>query len=157
MSTRNQDEKTNRSSRSSEERTNEERPMSWTPPSVLPTPEDDNDWVYRWVRTSMMGQADNRNVSMRFREGWEPVKGDDYPELMVVPDHNSEWGKKGAIEIGGLILCRAPREMREQRQRYHDQLGRAQIEAIDNNFMREQDPRMPLLAPERKTRFGGAE
>jgi hypothetical protein len=105
-----------------------------------------------------MGEADTRNVSVRFREGWEPVERKDYEELMITSDHDSPWYDKGAIEVGGLLLCKAPREMREQRQAYYQKMSDAHMEAIDNNFMRESDPRMPVLAPERKSRssFGGS-
>ena len=150
-SERSQDEGQNRNSRDSETRKVQARPESWTPPTLLPTPPNTDEWVYRWIRVATMGHSDTRNVSMRFREGWEPVKSKDYPELMVVPDVESPWSEKGAIEIGGLLLCKAPREMREQRQKYHALQARQQMEAIDNNYMRESDPRMPVLAPERKS------
>lgn len=156
MSERNQG-KQDRTSRESETRESSERAKSWAPPALLPTPPDTEDWVYRWVRVSMLGESDTRNASMRFREGWEPVKAEDYPDLKVVPDKLSAWSEKGAIEVGGLLLCKAPREMREARQRYHAELAESQMEAIDNNYMRESDSRMPVLAPDRKSRnsFGG--
>lgn len=152
MSERSQDEGPTRVPRDSETRKSEERPMSWSPPSLLPTPPDEADWVFRWIRVSMMGDADTRNVSMRFREGWEPVKAEDYPELMVIPDAESVWSEKGAVEIGGLLLCKAPRSMRDARRKYHEDKSREQMNAIDNNYMRESDPRMPVLAPERTSR-----
>jgi len=99
----------------------------------------------------MMGESDTRNVSMRFREGWEPVKSEDYPELMVMPNDESVWSKKGMVEIGGLLLCKAPRSMRDSRQKYHEEQSRQQMQAIDNNYMRESDPRMPVLMPERQS------
>ena len=39
---------------------------SWIPSSILPTPDAQDGWVFRWVRTSAMGQADNTNVSQKF-------------------------------------------------------------------------------------------
>lgn len=135
-----------------------ERPKSWTQPDLLPMPEDDPEWVFRWVRTSTYGQSDNRNVSMRFREGWEPVKSEDYPELQIVNDVSSEWGDKGCIEVGGLLLCKAPRKLMEERRAHYEKMAEQQMTAIDNNYMRESDPRMPVLSPERKSRvsFGGS-
>jgi hypothetical protein len=53
------------------------RSKNWEPASVLPDPAPQDGWVFRWVRTSMVGQPDNTNASKRFREGWEPVKAED--------------------------------------------------------------------------------
>lgn len=145
-----------RSPRDTEGRDTEKRPEPWAPPETLPMPKERNGWVHRWVAVSVGGEPDNRNVSMRFREGWEPVMAEEYPEVVVVKDHRNDWHKNGHIEVGGLVLCRAPKEKIEQRQRYYEQQAQAQLDAVDNNFMRENDPRMPLLAPERisKTTFG---
>jgi hypothetical protein len=52
-----------------------------------------------------MGTADPSNTSAKFREGWEPVKAEDHPELMHHADPTSKF--KGNIEIGGLLLCKA--------------------------------------------------
>lgn len=123
---------------------------SWKPASVLPTPEPQDGWVFRWVRTSTLGKADNTNVSQKFREGWEPVRSEDHPELEVMSDIDSRF--EGNIEIGGLLLCKAPAEQMQQRQDYYSQVAEGQMESVDNNFLRENDPRMPVLKPERSSR-----
>ena len=140
----------NRKPRDIESREEEARPASFRPPSLLPDPLPQPGWVFRWVRTSMVGQSDATNVSMRFREGWEPVKIEDHPELEVMPDHQSQF--PGCVEIGGQLLCKAPREVAESRQRYYEGVAEQQMESVDQNYMRENDPRMPLLRPDRKTR-----
>ena len=58
---------------------------------------------------------------------------------------------KDNIVIGGLMLCKAPREMVEERNEYYSGQAKAQMSSVDNNLMRENDPRMPLFN-ERKTR-----
>lgn len=140
----------NRKPREIESREEEARPASFRPPSLLPDPLPQPGWVFRWVRTSMVGQSDATNVSMRFREGWEPVKIEDHPELEVMPDHQSQF--PGCVEIGGQLLCKAPREVAESRQRYYEGVAEQQMESVDQNYMRENDPRMPMLRPDRKTR-----
>lgn len=126
------------------------RKKTWSPPSLLPDPKPQNGFAYRWVRVSTHGLADPTNVSMRMREGWEPVKASDHPELMIQSDPGSRF--KDNIEIGGLLLCKAPQEMVDQQREYYAKLAEGQLRAIDNNFMRENDPRMPLLKPERQSR-----
>lgn len=81
---------------------------SWIPSSILPTPDPQDGWVFRWVRTSAMGQTDNTNVSQKFRDGWVPVREEDHPELHIQSDINSQF--KGNLEVGGLLLCKAPKE-----------------------------------------------
>lgn len=120
------------------------RPIAeWAPPQLLPTPDKREGWSHRWVRTSTMGSADPMNVSAKRREGFEPVKAEDYPELM---SHASIDGQfKGSIEIGGLVLCRAPEEFMRQRAAHYDKLAAGQMESVDNNFLSQNDPRMPLF------------
>ena len=140
-----------RTPRSNESRETETRTSdSWTPASVLPVPAPKDGWAFRWIRTSVLGQPDNTNVSQKMREGWVPVKADDHPEMQVVSDLNSRF--VGNIEVGGLLLCKAPQEEMDKRQEYYQKMAAQQMESVDNSFMRENDPRMPLLQPDRTTR-----
>lgn len=126
------------------------RPQAWKPPSILPDPKPEPGYVYRWVRTSMVGQSDNTNVSTKLREGYVPVRAEDHPELMISADQNGRF--PGNVEVGGLLLCKIPEEVARQRNAYYSNMAKAQMESVDNNFMRENDPRMPLLRPERSSR-----
>tara|TARA_A100001391_G_scaffold178549_1_gene143043 strand:- start:1223 stop:1675 length:453 start_codon:yes stop_codon:yes gene_type:complete len=140
-----------RTKREAESRTAEERPSdSWLPASILPNPDPVDGWVFRWIRTSTLGKADNTNVSQKFRDGWVPVKAEDHPELEVMSDIDSRF--EGNIEIGGLLLCKAPEAKAKQRDRYYEQVAASQMESVDNNFLKQNDPRMPVLQPERSTR-----
>jgi hypothetical protein len=129
-----------------------ERKKSWSPPNVLPDPEPEEGWVFRWIRTSMIGSPDNTNVSSKFREGWEVVKAETQPSLKILSDEGSRWGQEGAIEVGGLLLCKAPVEMVKERRKYYEDMADQQMSGIDSNYLRENDPRMPVLQPERQTR-----
>jgi hypothetical protein len=138
----------NRLDREVENRESTQRTKTWTPPQTLPAPTPQPGWVFRYIRTSIMGTADPSNTSAKLREGWEPVKAEDHPELMHMSDPNSRF--KGNIEIGGLLLCKAPEELMKQRDDYYAQQAKAQLQSVDNNFMRLNDERMPLFS-ERKT------
>ena len=140
-----------RTPRSNEGREATERPGgSWLPASVLPVPDPEDGWVFRWVRTSTLGNSDNTNVSQKFREGWIPVKAEEKPEMQVMSDIESRFD--GNLEIGGLLLCKAPKEAMEERAEYYRNMANQQMESVDNSFMRENDPRMPMLKPNRTTR-----
>jgi hypothetical protein len=123
------------------------RPESWRPPEVLPMPDARPGWVHRYIRISMMGTADPANISSKFREGYEPVTAEDYPEMMM---HATQEGRfKGNIEVGGLLLCRIPEEFLKQREAYYANQNKAQMESVDNTFMKNNDPRMPLFKDRR--------
>ncbi len=143
----------NRMARELDNRAVSARPQAWRPPETLPSPDPRPGWKHRWVRLSTMGTADPGNISSKLREGYEPCKAEDYPELML---HASTEGRfKGSIEVGGLLLCRIPEEFLEQRMKYYENQNKAQIESVDNNFLRENDPRMPLFAEKKsKVAFG---
>ena len=143
----------NRASRELDTRESFARPTAWRPPETLPMPDDRPGWTHRYVRISTMGTADPSNISSKLREGYEPCKGEDYPELMM---HASTEGRfKGNIEVGGLLLCRIPTEFMDQRSKYYENLNKSQVDSVDNNFLRENDPRMPLFSEKRtKVTFG---
>ena len=130
------------------------RKKTWKRQSMLPTPEPRPGIKYRWIRTSTLGNADMTNVSSRFREGYSPVQAADYPELQIMSHIDSRF--KGNVEVGGLLLCSAPAEDVQARVEGQLEMAQSQIDAVDRNFMRENDPRMPVLRPERtsKTSFG---
>ena len=125
------------------------RKRSWQRPEVLPSPTPEDGYEYHWVRVSTQGQADATNVSSKLREGWEPVKAADHPEITMVTVENERFADNAVI--GGLMLCKAPKELVEERNEYYDTQTKSQMNSVDNNFMRENDPRMPLFN-ERKTK-----
>ena len=142
-------DKTNRKPRELEARQEMQRPTSWRLPDALPSPEDRPGWSHRWIRTSTLGTSDPSNISSKFREGYEPCKAEEYPELMM---HASTEGRfKGNIEVGGLILCRIPAEFMDQREEHFSRQNKAQMESVDNTYMKDNDPRMSKFA-ERSTK-----
>ena len=122
----------------------------WTPPNLLPDPIPNQGWAFRWIRTSMVGQSDATNVSMRFREGWEPVKLEDHPELEVMPDHNSQF--PGCVEIGGQLLCRLRRKLRIRASVITKGVAAQQMEEVLTNLTCEKMITDAMLRPDRKTR-----
>ena len=120
-----------------------ERPKAWRPPELLPEPDKEAGYEYRWIRVSMLNQPDPRNLSAKLREGWEPVRIEEQPKFKLLVDPDGRF--KDNIEIGGLLLCKTPTEFVEQQQKYYADMTRAQAEAVDNNLMRQSDARMPIF------------
>ena len=140
-------ESINRTTRDQETRTETQRAKRWVQPTGLPTPQPEEGYSFRWVRTALLGQFDPTNTSAKFREGWEPVKAESQPHMHVFSDPNSRF--KGNIEIGGLLLCKIPKEFMEQRAAFYNKASSDQINAVDNSFMQQNDARMPLFKDNR--------
>jgi hypothetical protein len=83
------------------------------------------------------------------REGWEPVQVEEQPRFKLLVDPNSRFS--GNIEIGGLLLCKTPVEFVEQRNAHIQRQTDAQTLAVDNNLMRQSDPRMPIFNDRKST------
>lgn len=142
-----------RTPRELESRDETERPVIWIPSGSLPSPNPRDGWSHRWIRTGLLSEVDNRNVSKRFREGWVPIVQSEYPELKhEISDHNSKWAGEGHLEIGGQLLCKAPSELVRSRHEQIAQQNDRTIESLDARAAAMSDPRMPMLKPERKTK-----
>jgi len=139
----------NRLKREMESRAVQERPKQWQEASLLPEPDKEPGFAYRWVRVSTLNMNDPRNLSGKLREGWEPVSVEEQPTMKLLADPNSRF--VGNIEIGGLLLCKTPIEFVQQRDSKFREKSEAQTLSVDNNFMRQSDSRMPLFAEKKST------
>jgi hypothetical protein len=133
----------NRTPRNVETRVQAERPKQWKPAELLPEPDKLPGYAYRWIRVGLQGTSDPRNYSAKLREGWEPVKIEEQPQFQLLVDEGSRF--KDGIEVGGLLLCKTPIEFVEQRNNHYLKQSENQILAVDNNLMKQNDPRMPLF------------
>jgi len=139
----------NKLTRELETRAVTERPKQWMPAELLPEPDIQAGFKYRWIRVATLNQADPRNLSSKLREGWEPVRIEEQPKFKLLADPNSRF--KDNIEIGGLLLCKTPEEFVDQRNAHYQNLTESQTNAVDNSLMRENDPRMPLFNERKST------
>lgn len=121
----------------------------WQQPSVLPEPDPQEGIRFRWVRLSDGERMDDTNYSASLREGWEPVKPGEVPEMKLQPSRLSEY--KDNVTVGGMILCKMPVEMVEERTAYYAEVTGNQMAAIDNEMMRSSDARMPIQKTQRRS------
>ena len=140
--------------RASQTRDSQTRPQTWTPPSSLDAPPAPDGYRHRWIRTEVLGFDDTKNMSGKMRSGWELVRADEYPDAdyPIVED-----GKyKGVIGVGGLVLARVPEEIAQQRSEYYKKQAQENVEAVDNDLMKEQHPSMPInIDRQTSVSFGG--
>ena len=146
---------TDRKSRESETRETQTRRKPWAPPSRLEAPEAPAGYVHRWIRVAMRGEEDKMNVNTKLREGWEPVRKDEYPDYEAPTIDEGRY--EGVIGQGGLMLCRIPVETAQERSAYYGNRTREQMVAVDQDLMKAQHPSMPI-SNNRQSRvsFGGS-
>ena len=145
-----------RTRRTEETREKEVRPTSWKPAHDLPVPEPVDGYQFRWVRVAMMGVPDPANMARSRREGWVPCKAADHPEISQDFVAFGLAPSSDLIEIGGLVLCKATVETVQARDAYYADMTLKQAQSVDNNFMRDNDPRMPLFKESRSKEIGRA-
>jgi len=143
-----------RTTRESENRENNTRRKPWAPPSRLSAPPAPEGFVHRWIRVAMRGEEDKMNVHSKLREGWEPVRADEYPDYQAPVIDDGRYA--GVIGQGGLMLCRIPEETASERNAYYGGRTREQMQAVDQDLMKEQHPSMPInQSRQSRVSFGG--
>ena len=143
-----------KTSRASSTRAKTAKKTTWTPPSSLDAPPAPNGFRHRWIRVEVLGFDDTKNVSGKLREGWELVRGDEYPDQDYPVMKEGKYA--GVIGVGGLVLARIAEEIAQAREAYFAKATKDRDEAINNDLLKEQHPSMPINS-ERQTRvtFGG--
>ena len=155
MTTKNSKVDESREPREAQTREKKAARKPWAPPSALDAPNPPEGYVHRWIRMEVRGFDDRKNVMAKLREGWEPVRADEYPDFEVPTIEDGKHA--GVIGVGGLLLARVPVEIVDERNDYYRSMTRNQMTAVDNDLAREQHPAMPISKPDRQTRvtFGG--
>jgi len=109
---------------------------------MLDAPEAPPGYKHRWLRAEVRGHDDKANMSKRIREGFEPVRAEEHPEF---DSPTIDDGKHaGTIGVGGLVLAKVPEETVEERTDYFRQRSQEQLQGVDNDLLRDSDPRMPI-------------
>lgn len=139
----------NRKPRSLEQRETTERPKTWKPAQLLTHPNPEPGYAFRWVRTRIGNQDDSRNIAAALSEGWEPVKASDHPEIHTFGENNTRF--PDSVSTGGLMLCKTPAEFVEQRNAHYGKQADTQMQSLDNSYMRESNPMMPLYTERKST------
>jgi len=144
-----------RTPRESNTRDRAERVQEWRPGSALEAPEPPIGFKHRWIRESVMEFDDKTNVHKKRQEGWDLVRAEEYQDYYrPVVD---EGRNAGIIGVGGLVLARIPVEMAEQRSKHYQGVSQNQMDAVDRDWMRENNPNMPKQKAQRSSSvsFGG--
>ena len=158
MTDNNKNTDENRQPREAQTRETQVARRPWAPPSALDAPTPPEGYIHRWVRLEIRGQDDRKNVVAKMREGWEPVRSDEYPDFESPTIDEGKF--EGVIGVGGLILCRMPIETVQERADHFASKTQSQMDAVDNDMMKDgTHPSMSINRPDRQSRvtIGGTQ
>jgi hypothetical protein len=98
-----------------------------------------------------MGFDDRINITTKLREGYELVRGEEYPDYMSPTVDDGKHA--GVIGVGALILARIPEETVQERNAYYQNRARDQQRAVDNELLKSNaHDSMRITSPERRSR-----
>lgn len=108
-------------------------------PELPPPPEG---YIYRWLRVTLQGKDDVKNISKVKREGWEFVKPEEI-ETSDLPIRN--YGTlEGYVGEGDVALAKLPADIAEARQELVHQKARDLMNAVNYQLNQHDDRRMPI-------------
>jgi hypothetical protein len=142
-----------RLARELETRTQAERPKQWQRPQTLPDPDPQPGYKFHWMRVSIGDRVDSRNISSKLREGYEIVRLEEQPKYKLLAEKSDRFPE--GILIGEVVLCKIPEEFVDQRAAFWQKKAHDEAKSVDEAFLRESDPRMPLFSDKKtKVSFG---
>lgn len=142
---------TTRTPRASETREKSVRQTEYRKGTTLPEFEPRDGWAFKWVRTSVNDVKDDKTFQARLYEGYEPVGVDEFPELA----HETRFSKSGLVERGGLVLCKIPQAVVDDRNRQLANVTKDRLDSAEDSYMRDADERAKrLFTKKREAVFG---
>lgn len=156
MNTRNE-------SRSKSLREENTREQEWTfeEPNALTIPDNvlarfDNDGMsLRWIRISIKGSDDQKNVGNKLQLGWEFVSPEEVPEMALTSFVRDEGRYQGAVCRGDVALVKMPAGKVNSRRKFYEQKANDQMDAVNAQLMKSSDSRMPITNSSRSVTTKG--
>ena len=111
----------------------------------------DQGMVLRWIRISLKGQDDIKNVSKRHQDGWEFVTADEVEELAQSSFIKEEGRYAGVVCRGDVALAKMDARRAESRKRYFENKNAQQMDAVNAQLMKHQDSRAPISNSSKST------
>ena len=134
MSDQNMPKLTARGTRETDTREKTARRKPWAPPSRLDAPAPPPGYKHRWIRSEVAGQEDRINVAGKLREGYELVRGEEYPDFASPSVDDGRHA--GVLGVGGLLLARVPEETVQERNAYYASRTHDQLQSVDNELLK---------------------
>ena len=128
------------------------REQEWTfeEPDALAIPDNvlsrfENEGMsLRWIRISIKGKDDQKNVGSKLQLGWVFVSPEEVPELALTSFVRDEGRYQGAVCRGDVALVKMPSGKVSARRKYYENKANDQMDAVNAQLMKNSDSRMPI-------------
>jgi hypothetical protein len=100
--------------------------------STLPSVPDTRDWHYCWVRVSVNGAPDGKNIGkyMRGPVRYETVPASEFDDLQQFRATHAAGGNGDVIQIDDVVLMRCRQDLHQKQKRFYDYRASQQREAL---------------------------
>jgi hypothetical protein len=116
----------------------------WIRPSSLDAPPAQPGMTQRWVRKSLRGADDPKNLNRNWREGWRPRSADTLPEEWRIYANFAD-KNDGMIVVDDLILMEIDSRVLVQRKKAIESATRRQMESVDHDLESSQVAGHPIV------------
>jgi hypothetical protein len=98
----------------------------------------------RWVRYSIGGEEDKKNIFMHTKEHGTFVGIDEIPELTNLSTIQDLSTSKGVITVGDVAVMKFPLRARAARKKFFEDKAKAQMDGVRQRLMQDNDSKMPI-------------
>ena len=124
--------------------THQPEAAGWVRPSSLDAPPAQDGMTQRWVRKSIRGADDPKNLNRTWREGWRPRSPDTLPEAWRVYANFAD-KENGMIVVDDLILMEIDSEILASRKAAIERQTANQIRSVEHDLESTQIAGHPIV------------
>jgi len=142
-----------RVSRQEETRANSHRDYTYTPPSEMDIPSEleekflDAGFKLRWIRFTLNGEEDYRNLGKKQREGYEFVTLDEVKGHLSMVKEVDTKNHRNLVTVGDLALAKIPLYKSNARKKYFEGKAKELELAVKGELRQASNPKMDKLTP----------
>lgn len=124
--------------------THPQEPAAWIRPSSLEAPPARDGMTQRWVRKSVRGADDPKNLNRSWREGWRPRSPDTLPEDWRIYAQFAD-KDNGMIVVDDLILMEIDSDVLARKKVAVEQATASQIRSVEHDLESSQIAGHPIV------------
>tara|TARA_R100001244_G_scaffold102474_1_gene76354 strand:- start:1739 stop:2197 length:459 start_codon:yes stop_codon:yes gene_type:complete len=131
-------------------RETETKEYTFTEPNWLDVPDgvvdrfNIEDMALRWIRISLKGDDDYKNVGNKMSQGWIFVTPEEVPEMLHSATVLDTGRYQNCVVRGDVALAKMPRGKAQARNDYYENKANAMMQAVNQQLMAASDSRMPI-------------
>jgi len=131
-------------------RETETKEYTFTEPSWLDVPDivvnrfNAEDMTLRWIRISLKGEDDYKNVGNKMSQGWVFVTPEEVPEMLHSATVLDTGRYTNCFVRGDVALAKMPRGKSVARNDYYEAKANDLMEAVNQQLMSSSTSKMPI-------------